>query len=379
MLLSVCCRCLCYPDVLYKTIRRGSQHGIDVLRLLSSCKSNPTVGFATQWAPANATDARTACPYIPLGASAATLIKHMGPAPVLSTSRSRPVWAWADLMQFGEVHEQVKDTHGIWQELIGLQLLQMVFAVVICAPPCFLVMHRVMLCSSTYRDLQGQDRMIVCQHSVYATVFGLSMIPQTVLFCIAMFKGWTGDYLASRQFTALCGIFMATRAIMYLIEGSVRSVIKWSWLLVVHHELFFLIIVMALWTTNTAVLGIGLVLDVFACHEAPLYVALVAYRLRWPASMTQALMWFACVWYLITRVFQTILVFCMVVGFARMSTINTTPEFIVTVILFGALTFIQAYTLVIYHAMYRKLVSKARMDLLPPAGTAASAAAELKG
>jgi hypothetical protein len=320
-----------------------------------------------------------ACAYIPMGASSAGVIKQMGPGVVLTSSRSRPAWAWANLLQSGQAHQQFNDIPEFWQELIGLQSLQLLFTVVLCMPPFYFAMHKAMLfLNSTYRALPGQDRMVVCQHGVYAVVFGLSLIPQTILTCTALFKAWTGEYLVTRQLAAVCGVFMASRVVLYVIEGSIRSVIKFSWLLIVHHQLFFVIIVMAFWTTNTVLVGIGIVLDLFACHEAPLYVALVSYRLRWPAPVTRALLWVACGWYCATRVFQTVAVVYMIAGFARMSAINTRPEFIVTVIIFGALTVIQVYTLVIYHAMYRKVRAKACLDLVPHCASDAAVASQTR-
>lgn len=103
----------------------------------------------------------------------------------------------------------------MWQELFGLQVLQMLLYVVLCVPPCFLVMHRVLLYSAAYRTLQVPERMVVCQHGVYAVVFGFCLVPQTLLVLKAMFKAWTGDYIASSQFTAIGGIFVASRLVLY--------------------------------------------------------------------------------------------------------------------------------------------------------------------
>lgn len=193
---------------------------------------------------------------------------------------------------------------------------------------------------------------------MYAVVFALSLVPQTVLAVRSMLIAWTGTYLVSPELSVLVGVFIPTRAVLYVGEAAVRSVVKWSWLLVVHHLLFFTIVVMAVWSQNAAIMGIGIVLDLFACHEAPLYVALLAYRLQWPAQATRGILRGACVWYIITRLMQTVLLVYMIVGFARMRAVRYTYEFIITSILCGAFTVIQAYTLVIYRAIDVKLARK---------------------
>jgi hypothetical protein len=113
---------------------------------------------------------------------------------------------------------------------------------------------------------------------------------------------------------------------------------------------------------NITIPAAGIVLDLFACHEAPLYVALLGYRLRWNVTFTRTVLRFACVWYIATRVFQTVVIMYMIAGFARMPAIRYAPEFVITSLLFGAFTIIQAYTLVIYHAIYRKVCGGSFVD-----------------
>jgi hypothetical protein len=209
--------------------------------------------------------------------------------------------------------------------------------------------------SPAYMALTASERMVVCQHSVYAVVVGVSLVPQTIIALTVLYKAWTGAYFVSRQIPILGGLFMGSRMVLYLVEACVRSVIKGSWLLFAHHELFLLLMILALWTQSTTVLGVGIVLDLFACHEAPYYVALyIAYRLRWRASLTCAIVGCASIWYILTRVAQTVMIMYMIIGFAQMSAVKSDPAFIATAVLFGAFTVIQVYTLVIYYAMYRK-------------------------
>jgi hypothetical protein len=293
------------------------------------------------------------------------------------------------MLQFGEVMGELTDLQSVSDKLFGSKTLQLLFLVMICVPLAFFLLHHMVLMrfSSAYRRLGQADRLISCQHAVYAVVFGLSLVPQTALAIRSLFLAWTGTYLVSAELSVLAGVFIPTRAVLYVGEAAVRSVVKWSWLLVVHHLLFFTIVVMAVWSQSAAIVGIGVVLDLFACHEAPLYVALLAYRLQWPAKAARGILRGACVWYVITRLVQTVLLVYMIVGFARMPAVRYTPEFIVTSILCGAFSVIQAYTLVIYRAIDVKLGRKLSGASNMPAGgsvgqgaafaTAASAASSL--
>lgn len=216
-----CCRCLCYPQVLYKTAVRGSQSGLDVLGLLNNCRKKHGDGFKTQWAAA----APTACPMIPLSARAADLITLMGQDPILPTTRDGPVWAWKNMLQFGDVNQQMSDIRTVWEQLFGLRTVKFLLLVIISTAPLFLALDTLLTrFSPAYVALAPADRMISCQHAVYALVFSLSMIPQTVLAFTAMFKAWSGDYFASAHLTALCGLFLASRAMLYLAEAG-----EWCW------------------------------------------------------------------------------------------------------------------------------------------------------
>jgi hypothetical protein len=82
---------------------------------------------------------------------------------------------------------------------------------------------------------------------------------------------------------------------------------------------------------------------------------LLGYRLQWPRRATKALLCFALVYYIATRLLQTVMVLYMIIGWASYPAVRTTAAFIVVATLFGAFSVIQGYTLVIYRAIGRKL------------------------
>jgi hypothetical protein len=273
----------------------------------------------------------------------------------LPSGDATPTWAWSHLLQWAEVPKLTDDT-SVFEQSFGMRALKLFMLVFLSAPPVYLVLHLVLTkLSSAYRSQDPADRMVVCQHSVYAVVFGVSMIPQAALAFTAMFKAWTGDFLTHWTLPVLAGVFIGSRLLLYLAEACVRCVIKGSWLLVVHHVMFFLFITVGMWAQSVTAFGIGLVLDLCACWEAPLYVALIAYRLQWRPSLTRGLMCGATAWYVVTRIFQTVVVTYMIVGFAGLGVMKGNAALITASVMFGAFTAIQVYTVFIYYSMYRKV------------------------
>jgi hypothetical protein len=273
------------------------------------------------------------------------------------------------MRQFGEAMYELPNLALARDRVFGTKTLQLLYLVIISMPAVFFIVHHAVLmrCSRVYRTLSQSDQLVVCQHAVYALVFSLSLVPQTVLAFRSLFFAWTGSYMASPELLVLIGVFVGSRSVLYGAEAMMRSVVKWSWLLVVHHLLFFTILVLGLWSPgkalnsvngNAILVGMGIVLDLFACHEAPLYFALLAYRLQWPAKTARTILRGACVWYILTRLLQTVILVYMIVSFAGMPTVRYEFGFVITAVLCGAFTFIQAYTLVIYRAMDVKLTKR---------------------
>ena len=135
---------------------------------------------------------------------------------------------------------------------------------------------------------------------------------------------------------------------------------------------YFSIFFVGMWTQNVPALMLGLVLDLFAAHEVFLCLVLIGYRLRLDVRFTTAMLWLGCGWYALTRVVQTAMLATMIIGWARNPAVNRTPAFLFTTVLCGAFTVIQAYTLVIYHNIGKRLRNRRATALA--AGTAAAKA-----
>jgi len=336
--------------VLYQAITRSAQSiQLDLLGLLRQCR-RLNVNFTTQWATAIPTD----CPSMPLDVTPISLAPQMASAAFMSTVR--PGWSWQNLLQFGEAMAWKPYVYAVIDDIFGIKLVQILLGVFVGLPLMFPVANLALLrYSNTYRSLRQHLRLVTCQHSVYAALFGLSVVPQTWLALRALFSTWTGDLLATQQLTFLLGLFCVPRCALYLLEASVRSVCKVNTLLVAHRVIYVASGFAVVLSRSTAVLGMAVVIDLCAAHEAPLYLTLVSRRLLWPLSFTRTVLRGACAWYTITRIFQAVVLIYMVVGFAGMPAIRTTPAFIIMSTWYLAYSLGQVATLVIYRSIDRKL------------------------
>lgn len=138
-----------------------------------------------------------------------------------------------------------------------------------------------------------------------------------------------------------------SHAFLYCMEGALRVLVRPSRVLVVHHALFFVLLAAGIWLGPSALLiKLTLVLDLGAVHEAPLYAALLAYRLSGSARLKRGLLVAALAWYAITRLAQTaLLLWLLAVADAAL---RTSAPFVISVVVASLLSLVQAYTFVIY-------------------------------
>jgi hypothetical protein len=300
------------------------------------------------------TSPEASCPAVYFTDNPATIASRMGDVPVFAGART---WAWGNILQTGQLMQQHPDWMGeVLTKEIGFFCVQLMFTMLLCIAPIFLVLHKLVLVrwSRVYRGLSPMQQLVTCQHAVYAVVLGLQLGPQTYLTLRVLFRAWSGEYMVGPEPPILIGSFLMTHAALYVLEASVRS-IHFNWLLLLHHQLFFAITVICLWTSNLAGVILGLILDWFVSHEVLLYVVLLAYRLQWPKRLSLCLMWVAWCWYILTRLLQSVLLLYPIVVWASNPAVRFTPAFIFVSALCAALTLVQAYTLVIYRGIWRKL------------------------
>jgi hypothetical protein len=187
-----------------------------------------------------------------------------------------------------------------------------------------------------------------------------------------LFKAWTANYFLDGEPILLLCFFLMTHGGLYLIEACLRGTQQVSWLLLFHHLSFFVIIVVGFWAGSYIVLAMGIVLDLFVSHEVFLYIVLLAYRLKFPVKFSLGMLWWACSWYVITRIMQTIILMYMIIGWSMNPATKHDGAFIATSVLCGILTVIQVYTLHIYRGIGLKLLGRAPASELADDASAAA-------
>lgn len=180
------------------------------------------------------------------------LALQMGDVPVIPNS-GRPTWAWSNLLQAGDLVATPDLLQAVGSgRVLGYSCYKLVMLVITCIAPVYLVLHHVVLFkgSTAYRHLPQGQQLVTCQHAAYVVVFGLQIAPQTFLAIRTFFKLWTAQYVMGNELTLLLGVIVMSRAALYLVEACVRSVVKWSWVLFLHHSLYFVVLVVAIWAQN---------------------------------------------------------------------------------------------------------------------------------
>lgn len=201
---------------------------------------------------------------------------------------------------------------------------------------------------------------------MYALLFGLSMVPQACLTLQGLFGTATGNLLASNGLTYLLGLFAAPRMFLYFAEAAVRCLAEPIFQLVALRVVSIATWFVVVLTKNPAVLSMALLMNLGAAFEAPLYATLVGRRLQW--RVTRRLLRATVSWYAVNRVFQLVVLVYMVVGFAAMPAVNTTPEFVIlSIVYLGYSVFGSLHTLGIYRRMDLRLCSDDIAGTLPKA------------
>jgi hypothetical protein len=289
-------------------------------------------------------------------------------APILSSAALTskhvvPHMSWQNLLQWGAAAGWKPHIDTVIQHVFGTTLVQITLGVWTALPLLVLAVH-LLLCrsSSVYRSLRGGcEHLVVLWHAVYALLFGLSLVPQTFIALRALFATTTGTMVASGGLTYLLSLFVLPRLSLYFAEGAFRTVIKPNLLLVGLRTVAIASCFIVVMSGSPAALSMACVVDLCEAFAAPLYAALVAYRLQWPVKVTRALLHAGLAWYLLTRVFQLVVLLYMVVGFAAMPAVKTSAAFIV--LSAGYLGYAVASFGTVW--LYRGMRASLRSDMLP--------------
>jgi hypothetical protein len=271
--------------------------------------------------------------------------------------------------------------YTILDDLFGVKLVQIIMAVFVALPLVYVAANFVLLrCSGAYRALPQDMRLVAAQHGVYTFLFGLSIVPQTYLTLVVLFRTLTGDMITSKQLVYLLGLFVVPRFALYLLEAGSRSVINPNPVLVGHRITAAATGLIVVLSRNPGVLPLALLMDLGAVWEAPVYIMLLSRRLQWGLRCTRALLYGSVTVYVVSRVFQIVLLVYMIVGLAGYPAVAATPEFgLLCALYLGYATVGSLANMFIYRGIGAKLTADELMPhtqsgLQDSAGSSGSAA-----
>lgn len=211
--------------------------------------------------------------------------------------------------------------------------------------------------SSKIKRMSDLTVFFLATHITFAILFTAHVFPYT--YCVFHFYFTTyglNDWAIPWSNSIL--IFgVSSRLVLYVIEGSIRGVIRPFIFVTAHHGLFFVFVITGFVTRSIFALKVMVCIDLFASWEFVLFWTLVARKLKVNTTIVKSLLLVGIGLYFLTRCLQfAVLASLFAYGYKPMS--HTTHNrgvywgFGLMVIGFHI---IQTYTYVIYHNVWRSI------------------------
>ena len=215
-----------------------------------------------------------------------------------------------------------------------------------------------MLGSKAYRQLDNAAQTILGVHGAYAVVYSIQVLPYTVLACHLTFGS---DFIAVfRDNSRWLFAFVSMQAVMLLMEGTIRAVLRRNMLLVTHHLVWYGTLLIALVHHSILAIKVGLWLQVFQACEFGLYPTLLAYRLGAPTWLFKAIGYFGLSVFIITRVAQAVLLIALYAGsWHREAAMGDLATYWITLVAVLVVFVIQFYTIKLHCQLLRKCSARA--------------------
>jgi hypothetical protein len=169
-----------------------------------------------------------------------------------------------------------------------------------------------------YLALRKEERLIATFHLVFVVAFAIKYVPQTI-WTIHLLWGPSFAVQFNNNYKRLwaCAI---SNALLYVAEGSCRSVIRRNYFLVAHHILYFVFFMVPV--IRDSVWGMKLILLLDCCivlSELPLYLALLTHRFVVSTRKVKAVTYTCLAWSAIVRIAELVILIAYFAGtLARM-------------------------------------------------------------
>ena len=211
--------------------------------------------------------------------------------------------------------------------------------------------------SSKPQDMSDLNVFLLASHITFAILFTAQVFPYT--YCAFHFyfttyglNDWTIPWSNSIM---IFGV--SSRLVLYVIEGSIRGVIRPFIFITAHHGLFFVFVITGFVTRSIFALKVMICIDLFASWEFVLFWTLVARKLKVNTTIVKALLFIGIGLYFLTRCLQfAVLASLFAYGYQPMShTAHNRGVYWGFALMIICFHVIQTYTYVIYHNVWRSI------------------------
>lgn len=194
----------------------------------------------------------------------------------------RDGWAWSNMYVYSGADAIIKASFAARPSLYDFHSIAnmwLIFCPIVIAT--FLITSHVFrfmpVIKHRYLSLRKEERLIATFHLVFVVTYTIKYVPQTI-WTIHLLWGPSFAVQFNNNYKRLwaCAI---SNSLIYVAEGTCRSVIRRNYFLVAHHILYYVFFMVPI--IRDSVWGSKLILFLDCCivlSELPLYLALLTHR-----------------------------------------------------------------------------------------------------
>lgn len=221
------------------------------------------------------------------------------------------------------------------------------------------------LCKSFFNALVFHDKMKLIYSGVNVSVLLGFLVPYTIECCNGIYGPNFVEYFHNNYRKVFAYVTM--HEVLYVVEmGSELTInVRKGKLLVIHHCVWFVMIILAAWFRSVFQMKLCLVLDMFVNYEFGLFLALLVRRLSDNIRLRKCGIVFGSMVFIVSRFIQAAMLIHFVSGSADRMLSGTAEQqvlFVAGVVMSTFLLGLQLYTKLIYYKLYQKEVQNERVQ-----------------
>ncbi|GAB5361088.1 hypothetical protein AAMO2058_000684600, partial [Amorphochlora amoebiformis] len=194
-----------------------------------------------------------------------------------------------------------------------IEVFELQFVTYLTVGPLFYILHRIIkLILPKYRNLPTFDQFRITFGAANVTILASTVIPATYYVLKVMFED--NFLLTIDQDYKPIFFFVWIHCTIYIVELCARLVLFDSWMLLIHHVLYYLMVFLAAHYRSIFFMKLDIILDGFVGWEFGLFAALLARRVTDDYSIRMKIEMIGTAIFIASRFGQTFLLGYLLIG-----------------------------------------------------------------